>query len=65
MKRYKYGMRLREYGIGCQPMDNCITAQYTDKRKCGYWSYVWYSEPLTDKEIIGYDLDYLGTEEKL
>lgn len=58
---YKYGMRLRPLGIGCQPSRWC---KYEDtvKSKTGYWSFVWYNFKLTDEELEKYDMDYLGTE---
>ena len=48
---YKYGMRLRPLGIGCQP-----------SRWCKYEDVVWYKFKLTDEELEQYDMDYLGTE---
>lgn len=61
MKYYAYGMRLREYGIGCQPM-GVVKVEYTDKQKTGYWSIIYYTEKLCDKDVFNYDLDYLGEE---
>jgi hypothetical protein len=58
---YKYGMRLREFGIGCQP-SGVVKHEYTDKNKCGYWSFIWYEKPLTDKEMFAYDLDFIQEE---
>ena len=58
---YKYGMRLREFGIGCQPAGS-VKHQYTDKSKCGFWSFIWYNKPLTDKEINSYDLEFIAEE---
>ena len=55
---YKYGMRLREFGIGCQP-SGVIKYEYTDKCKCGYWFFIWYEIPLTDKQISDYDLEFI------
>ncbi len=58
---YKYGMRLRPLGIGCQPGRWC---KYTilNKEKTGYWCYVWYKFKLTDEELKQYEMDYLGEE---
>ena len=58
---YKYGMRLREFGIGCQP-SGVINHEYADKQKCGYWSFIWYESPLTDKQIADYDLDFINED---
>ena len=62
MKTYKYGMRLREFGMGCQPSGS-LKHEYTDKFKCGYWSYLWYTEPLTEKQVHDYDLEFLQEED--
>lgn len=58
---YKYGMRLRPIGLGCQPSRWC---KYTilNKEKTGYWAYVWYKFKLTDEQLEQYDMDYLGEE---
>ena len=58
---YKYGMRLRPIGLGCQPSRWC---KYTilNKEETGYWSFVWYKFKLTDEELKQYDMDYLGEE---
>ena len=58
---YKYGMRLREFGIGCQP-SGVVNHEYADKQKCGYWSFIWYDKPLTDKQMFDYDLDFIAEE---
>lgn len=58
---YKYGMRLRGFSIGCQPMGGLVDAQ--DDASGVYWSILWYSRKLTDAEVRNYELDYLGTGE--
>ena len=59
---YKYGMRLRPIGLGCQPSRWC-KFEDSDKAKTGYWSFVWYKFKLTDKELKQYDMDYLGEDD--
>ena len=55
---YKYGMRLRGCSIGTQPNDGFIERE--DDPLGEYWDVIVYNRPLTEKEIKGYDLDYLG-----
>lgn len=58
---YWYGMRLRGFSIGCQPMEGLIdSADSQDKR---WYSYLWYDRQLTEQEVREYDLDYLGEVE--
>ena len=58
---YKYGMRLRPIGLGCQPSRWCKYMRL-NKEETGYWCYVWYKFKLTDEDLKNYDLDYLGEE---
>lgn len=51
---YKYGMRLRGYSIGCQPMEGLIRAEEDESKK--YWNILVYNRELTGKEINDYDL---------
>ena len=60
MKRFKYGMRLRGFSIGCQPMKGLVDAQ--DDGSGEYWSVLWYDHELSDRECEDYSLDYLGIE---
>lgn len=53
---HKYGMRLRGYSPGCQPMDGLVEVM-DDKR---YWNILIYNRKLTDQEVSDYELDYLG-----
>ena len=62
MLLYKYGMRLREFGIGCQP-NGFKNFKHCSKGLAGYWSYVWYSEKLSEKELSQYSMDYLGFDQ--
>ena len=58
--KYKYGMRLRGFSIGCQPMNGLIDAQ--DDGSGEYWSILWYNRKLTEEEERSYELDFLGKE---
>lgn len=55
---YKYGMRLRGFSLGCQPMNGLI--EYDPDESGKYWDILYYGRPLTEKEIRDYELDYLG-----
>ena len=59
MKKYKYGMRLRGFSIGCQPMNGLLAAEDGDRK---YYSYLYYERKLTDKEVEDYELDFIGEE---
>lgn len=54
---YKYGMRLRGFGPGCQPKEGLLYGE--DDITGKYWDIIVYDRPLTDKEIAEYELDYL------
>lgn len=60
MMLYKYGLRHRPYGLGHQPKGFYTAVDAADGDK--YWSYVWYTEPLTAAQVYDYELDYLGAE---
>lgn len=49
MKEYRYGMRLRPFSIGCQPMDGFVRCEESKR----------YHRELTDKELREYELDSL------
>ena len=57
---YKYGMRLRGFSIGCQPMDGFV--ERCDDEKGVYWDIIVYDRKLTDDEVRDYELDYIGEE---
>lgn len=57
---YKYGMRLRGFSIGCQPMKGFDHREDDPSGK--YWDILYYKERLTDRDERDYDLDYLGEE---
>ena len=52
---YKYGMRLRGFSIGCQPMYGLIRRE--DDMTGKYHDILVYSRPLTEKERKDYELD--------
>lgn len=60
MKRYKYGIRLRGFSIGCQPMKGFI--ERLDDRSGRYHDIVVYDRMLTGKEVMDYELDYIGED---
>lgn len=54
---HRYGMRLRGFSIGCQPMDGFIRREDDPTGK--YWDIVVYDRALTDDEARHYSLDAL------
>ena len=59
---YKYGMRLRGFSIGCQPMQGFV--RRLDDKSGKYYDLLLYDRELSQEEIKNYELDYLGIEEK-
>ena len=57
---YSYGMRLRGFSIGCQPMNGFlyVVDDFTGK----YHDILVYDRMLSDEELEDYELDYLGEE---
>ncbi len=55
---YAYGMRLRGYSPGCQPMQGLSYRAEDEEHK--YWDILIYDRELTEDETNYYDLDYLG-----
>lgn len=55
---YKYGMRLRGFSIGCQPMDGLRRVEDDPIGK--YHDILVYLRPLSICELKDYELDYLG-----
>lgn len=57
MKEYVYGMRLRGFSPGCQPMEGL-----RERRDGGakYYDLLVYDRKLTDKEMRDYELDFVG-----
>lgn len=54
---YKYGMRLRPYGIGCQPSG---VVKREDDTTGKYWDIIYYEKELSEDDASHYSLDYLG-----
>ena len=56
---YVYGMRLRGFSPGCQPMDG-LDAVMEGSRK--YHNVLIYRRELTDEEVRDYELDRISEE---
>ena len=62
MAEYKYGMRLRGFSLGCQPMEGLVRVEHqhnVDK----WWDILVYDRELNDTELFLYDLDKVEEEE--
>lgn len=57
---YRYGMRLRGFSIGCQPKDGFLDREDDETER--YYDILLYDRALTDKEVEGYELDFIGKE---
>lgn len=60
MSNYFYGMRLRGYSLGCQPMNGLIMVMDDDKGL--YHNILVYMRRLSDQELRDYELDFLDIE---
>lgn len=60
MAKYRYGMRLRGYSIGCQPRG---VIDREDDPTGRYHDIIVYDRELTAREVEEYELDYLGEDE--
>lgn len=64
MKLYKYGMRLRGFSPGCQPLDGLRRAEegavYGLEQ---YYDILFYDRELSEAEQKLYDLDFVGKGE--
>lgn len=58
---YLYGMRLRPFSPGCQPMRGLLERR--DTTTGNYWDILAYDRELTEQELTAYELDYIGAEE--
>lgn len=54
---FKYGMRLRGFSIGCQPMNGFV--ERLDDTTGMYHDILVYDRELTDTEVEDYELDRL------
>ena len=61
-KGYAYGMRLRGFSHGCQPMNGFMEG--IDDLTGKYHDILIYRRKLTDEELIDYELDYIGVAYK-
>lgn len=61
-EKYRYGMRLRGFSIGCQPMQG-LQDVMSDKDG-RYYDILGYDRELTVKEIEDYELTFLGKFEE-
>lgn len=57
MKYWTYGMRLRGFSIGCQPMDGFLERKDDPEGK--YHDLLVYDRCLTDEEQEQYELDFI------
>ena len=57
---YKYGIRIRPFGPGCQPLQGFLWRE--DDRSGKYHDIIVYKEKLTETERIHYSLDSLNEE---
>lgn len=63
IQAYKYGMRLRPYGIGCQPKDGFVcVAEGGTIGSHRYHNFVYYISKLDSETAANYELDYLGVK---
>lgn len=60
-KKYAYGMRLRGFSIGCQPMQGLLERR--DDTTGRYHDILIYDRELTEKELQDYELDSIREEE--
>ena len=52
---YKYGMRLRGFSIGCQPMNGLLRRE--DDKTGKYHDILVYDRRLTERELEKFELD--------
>lgn len=55
---FLYGMRLRGFSPGCQPKDGLVERQ--DDVTGKYYDILVYNRELSAKELIDYELDFIG-----
>ena len=49
MKQYFYGMKMRVFSIGCQPMNGFV--KRLDSDTDDYWDILVYERELTEREL--------------
>lgn len=59
---YRYGMRLRGFSIGCQPITGLVRVEVDPSGR--YHDILVYGRPLNDHEQESFELDYLGEVEQ-
>lgn len=59
IQTYWYGMRLRGFSPGCQPMDGLGSVMKGNEK---YYNILVYNRELTDEEIRDYELDRISEE---
>lgn len=59
-KKYLYGMRLRPFGIACQPKEGFVERR--DDSSNAFWDIIVYNRKLTNKEVYDFDLQFIGEE---
>ena len=57
---FVYGMRLRGFSLGCQPMKGFV--ERLDDTTGKYYDLLVYDRQLTDKELSDYELDFIRAE---
>ena len=69
MTYFYYGMRLRGFSLGCQPMNGLVRCLGEKSRTIfdvvlphgdNYFDILEYDRELTERELKDYELDYLG-----
>lgn len=60
MAKYRYGMRLRGFSIGCQPMEGL--RDVADDKTGRYYDILGYDRQLTPREMEDYELVFLGKD---
>lgn len=58
--KYKYGMRLRGFSIGCQPMNGLTGVE--DDPTGRYYDILTYDRQLEPRETDAYELTFVGME---
>jgi hypothetical protein len=58
MLEYYYGMRLRGFSPGCQPMEGFIRCE--DDWAGRYWNILVYDRELSADDCRHYDLDFIA-----